>query len=427
MTLKKVFTVTLLVLIAIVAISYFKIFKSESALGTCVVLNLDDLENINFKDYKKVVVSANQIYEADIFKQFLQGENYRDAWHAKVEVPILMLDTLFGGVDVVKEGGGTQTMSLRLKSKDSLLLTLRSVNKNPSHHVPDVAKTLGLENIVYDGISGQHPYAATVVSNLAEALGILHTKPQVVFLPKQPTLGDTYNKDYGNRLFILEFENKGNSKWLNNSNSITIIDTDNLQKLKNDLPQQLQIDKDKLIRARLFDVIIGDWDRHAKQWGWVINKVNDSLLFAEPLPVDRDNAFFNVGGIVPSIIANKNVTPHLQSFENSINNMDGLVYDFDVYFLQQTRKEDFIQAAKYIQKTLKPRVIDNAFKSWNKDLRALNEEEIKNKIKARLDSIIPIAIEFKRILDKRPLLNKPLKGSSKSDTKGKLIQCFECQ
>src|SRR5690606_29291793 len=101
-----------------------------------------------------------------------------------------------GGLTIIKKGGGKQTQSLRLSNPDSIYYTLRSVAKNPDPLIPDFAKTLGIENIIIDGISAQHPYAAIVAAKMAESISILHTHPTLVFAPKQERLGK-YNADYG--------------------------------------------------------------------------------------------------------------------------------------------------------------------------------------------------------------------------------------
>src|SRR5690606_7973010 len=118
----------------------------------------------------------------------------------------------------------------------------------------------------------------------AESVGILHSFPKIVFVPKQSSLGD-YNEKYGNRLFLLEYETESKKNWTHYQNVVEIIDTDDLQELKLKHGKQLQLDQNALVRARLFDLVIGDWDRHAKQWGWVIQKQGDHLN-AIPLPVD---------------------------------------------------------------------------------------------------------------------------------------------
>src|SRR5690606_10519210 len=139
------------------------------------------------------------------------------------------------------------------------------------------------------------------VALLADAANILHTSPKVYFIPKQETLKE-YNENYGNKLFLFEHETESKTNWTSIENVSTIIETDDLQELKLERGDSLRIDEHALVRARLFDLIIGDWDRHAKQWGWVIKNEQNGQI-AIPLPADRDNAFFNVGGIIPNIIA----------------------------------------------------------------------------------------------------------------------------
>ena len=80
----------------------------------------------------------------------MQGSNYRDAWSEKVKFPIVFLDTLYGGMEIIKEGGGKQTHSLKLRAKNDILYTLRSVTKDPGKLIPEIAEDLGLENIIVD-------------------------------------------------------------------------------------------------------------------------------------------------------------------------------------------------------------------------------------------------------------------------------------
>src|SRR5690606_21175535 len=168
---------------------------------------------------------------------------------------------------------------------------------------------------------------------LAKYANVLSTHPKVVFIPKQETLGDTYNEKYGNRLFLLEYETESDTNWTALKDVQSIVETDDLQELKQELKDSVFIDERQLVRARLFDLIIGDWDRHAKQWGWVLQK-SDGGYKAIPLPGDRDNAFFRIDGVIPAIISNKNVEPLVRPFEKEIDYLPGLVYPFDIYFLK---------------------------------------------------------------------------------------------
>ena len=338
---------------------------------------------------------------------------------------MVYLDSLNGGLKIVKEGGGTQTHSLRLQSKDGILYSLRSINKDPESHVPDLAKKLGLENIIIDGISAQHPYGAVAAAYLSDLAGVLHTHPQPMFIPKQPFL-EEFNEKFGNRIFLLEYETKSEVNWTPYNNVVNIIETDDLQELKMQMGNGLFIDKQALVRARLFDLLIGDWDRHSKQWGWVLQESEQGYK-AIPLPGDRDIAFFKINGVIPAIISNKNITPMVRPFEKEIDHLSGLVYPFDVYFLRGTPEEIYIEEAKNLQQAFTEENIRGALKkAWAPSLYDLDGEEIITKMIQRKNDLQNYAIEFRKIIEARELITAPLKGSEDIKFSPRQLECFEC-
>lgn len=123
-------------------------------------------------------------------------------------VPIVFLDTLKGGLIIIEEGGGMQTHQLELRDSLGIRYTLRSLNKDPETLVPKVAEKLDLENIIIDGVSEQHPYAAIIVAKISNSSKRLHPNPTLVFIPKQTSL-KKFNEKFGNRLFFFEYESKG--------------------------------------------------------------------------------------------------------------------------------------------------------------------------------------------------------------------------
>lgn len=422
---KKIFWVILVIFLGLIILIYFSVSTTNKEFQKASIQDFDDLENIDFKEHDSVLVAASSLYKGNFLKGIMQGENYRDAWATPVKVPVVFLDSLFGGMEIVKEGGGTQTHSLRLKSEDGILYSLRSVNKDPSTHVPEFARTLGLQNIVIDAISASHPYAALVVAKLSDAAGVLHTNPKLVFIPKQDFLGENYNEKYGNRLFLLEYESEGEKNWTSYNDIVELVDTKHLQELKQKEGDQVSVDENAVVRARLFDLLIGDWDRHAKQWGWAIKKKNDNFI-AIPIAADRDNAFFNIDGLIPEIVSNKNIEPMVRPFKKEIDYLPGLVYPNDIYFLHFTPKEIYLEEAKNLQKLMTDEAIDEALKVWPKEIYELDGKEIASKIKARRDNLEEYAIEFYRIISEKELLTEPLKGSEDIEIDENLIKCFEC-
>lgn len=423
---KKVLGFVAILFILFILLIYWSVSSTDKKFETCTIHNLDDLEKTDFKKHDSVLIAASTLYKGDILKEIMQGDNYRKAWSTPVQVPIVFLDTLAGGLEIVKEGGGKQTHSLKLKNKDNILYTLRSVTKDPEKLIPGIAERLGLENIIIDGISAQHPYGALLAAELANIAGILHTHPKLVFVPKQERLSK-YNHKYGNRLYLLEFETESKENWTSLENVKGIIETKDLQELKKEYGEILHIDKSALIRARLFDMMIGDWDRHAEQWGWAImENENEKGMIAIPIAGDRDNAFFNPSGIVPGIITNKNIEPLVRPFEEEIDFLPGLVYPFDRYFLIDSSKELFVNEAINLQKAMTDEKIDKAFRVWPKAISKLDKEEIASKLKGRREHIVEYAEKFQELIEEKGKLSKPLKGSEDLNLNSSMLECFEC-
>ena len=421
---KKVLIIFLGVVIILIGLIYLSVSSSQKTFETCTISNLEELQRTNFRNHDSVLIAPSTLYEANLLKDLVQGSNYRDAWSEKVKFPIVFLDTLYGGMEIIKEGGGKQTHSLKLRSKNDIIYTLRSVTKDPEKIIPEIAEDLGLENIIVDGISAQHPYAAILAAELAQKLDILHTHPRMVFIPKQEVLDD-FNKKFGNRLFLLEYETESKGNWTSLKNVSEIIETKDLQKLKFESKAKILVDQDALIKVRLFDLLIGDWDRHAEQWGWVIQK-SDRGNVATPVAGDRDNAFFYISGLIPSIITNKNVEPLVRPFEKEIDHMPGLVYPFDRYFLSNTSEDMFIKQANELQKSLSDEIIANAFEAWPEQIRKLNEKEIGEKLKSRREKLQEYATQFFQQIQEQGKLSEALKGSEDLELSSSQLACFDC-
>lgn len=422
---KRIMYLLIFLLILFIGLVYISVSGNGTEENTAVILEPDNINNIDFKKHDSVLIAASSLYRGNFLKDAMQGENYRKAWSTPVMIPIVFLDTLLGGMTIIKEGGGSQTSSLKLKGANGVMYSLRSINKDPGSHIPDIARSLGLENIIVDAISASHPLGAVAAAKLAEEAGVLHTHPQPVFVPKQSFLGE-HNQKFGNRIYLFELETEGDVNPTPLSGVKKIVETDDLQEMKLELGKQLKVDKRAYIKSRLFDLLIGDWDRHAKQWGWVLVE-KDSVFWAHPLPGDRDNAFFKLEGIVPNIISHKYIEPMVRPFEKDIDFMPGLVYPIDRYILYDTPEELFAQEALSLQEDLTDEKIENALRAWPESIYELDAAEIAEKIAFRRDNLIAHALEFRKVIQKKGVLEEPLKGSEDLNLNPGLQKCFECE
>lgn len=413
---RKIFLAILVLFLLFLALTYWSVSTGPSEVVISKLIN--PKEKILARE--KIHVVASNHYQAKTWKRIMQGVNYREAWEAPVPAEVFLLDSFA----IIKEGGGNQSKSLKIKDSQGKVYSLRSINKDPDPLIPEVAKNLRLENVVVDGISAQHPYGAVLAASLANVVGVLHTHPKVVYVSRHKALGE-FSEKYGDRLFMLEYETEGEINWTPLDSVLEIVETNKLQEMKAGLHDGLEIDHQQLVRSRLFDLLIGDWDRHSRQWGWVLQKKEEKIV-AVPLPGDRDNAFFRIEGVIPTILTNRLVQPMVRPFEKDIDHMPGYVYPFDLYFLKEVPKEVFIEQANYIQNRLTDDKITQAIQDWPERLVELNGDEIAAKLKHRRDKLPKFAENFYEVIQKKEYLQKPLKGSEDLELSPHLLKCFDC-
>ncbi|HET9433909.1 MAG TPA: hypothetical protein VFO37_09150, partial [Chitinophagaceae bacterium] len=214
-----------------------------------------------------IITAAGQQYDRKQSYQKKWGEHYRKEWSTPVKFRIVKLDTLVGGLTPYESGGGRQSKSLRLRDKNGREYVLRSVDKSFGKALPEIYQGTFIESLINDQVTIGHPYAALTIPTLAEAAGIYHTNPEIIFIPEQPAL-DSFNKDFANQLYL--FEQRPDENWetaANFGNSKNIVGT---EKMFSELLEDNDHSVDQLayIRARLFDFLIGDWGRHEDQWRW---------------------------------------------------------------------------------------------------------------------------------------------------------------
>ena len=356
--------------------------------------------NVNYQG-QTVRVAASKQYNAGAAREFFLGENYRDTWKTEIDVPVFDLGTEQGGLKILQKGGGQQTLSLRLEDSKGKEFTLRSIEKFPEKAVPEMFRGTFAQDLVQDQISASHPYAALVIPSLAEAAGIYHTNPKVVYIPDDPRLG-LYRSTFANTLAL--FEERPAGDWSDADhfgNSKNIVNTSKvIEKLQKD--NENQVDQPFVAKSRLFDLWIGDWDRHDDQWRWASFKENKKELF-RPVPRDRDQAFFLNDGAVPKIWSRKWALPKFEGFDEEINWPSGLSFNaryFDRSFLNAIDEKTWTDAAADLQSKLTDEVIEKAIRQWPNEIYTLNGEKIIKTLKARRARLVEDAREHYKFLAK---------------------------
>lgn len=338
--------------------------------------------------------ASTKYYKNKLYKS-LWGQHYRSTWHTPVTMPKVNLDTMFGGLIPYKQGGSRQTKSIRVTDKKDHEYVFRSLDKTFSGALPEIAKGTFIEKIADDQVTVAHPYAALIVAPLADAANIFHASPRLVYVPKQPALKE-FNDATGDIAYL--FEQRPDENWSKEAdfgNSKNIVSSEKmLEKTLKDNDDF--VDQKAFVRARIFDMLIGDWGRHEDQWRWATYKDGKKTEYV-PIPRDRDNAFSIFDGFLLKRAIGLANAKHLQTFDDKIKNIR--TYNFparnlDRRFTNKLNKEEWMVEANYLKTQLTDAVIENAVKQMPPEVYPLTGPELIRKLKSRRDKIVDYAVDY---------------------------------
>ena len=352
--------------------------------------------NTNISAYTSASIYTDKETDVSGFHKFLWGDRYRTYYSTKVKAPNVMLDTLFGGLTPVRKGGGNQSKSLRLKDKNGTQYVMRALRKQALQYLQAVLfkdqyiegqfDDTATEKLILDVFTGSHPYAPFVIGDLADAIGVYHTNPVLYYVPKQSQLG-AYNDEFGDELYMIEehtSEGHGGKASFGFQNKLLSTD-DMMRKVHED--EDIIVDEKAYIKARLFDMLIGDWDRHQDQWRWIEFKENGKKIY-RPMPRDRDQAFSRMsdGALLSSAVKLIPTARLLRSYSDDLQDVKGInvePYPLDMEIITQSEKEVWSTQAKYIQDNVTDAIIEKAFLNMPKEVRDNTVEDIKKNIKSQ--------------------------------------------
>jgi hypothetical protein len=354
-----------------------------------------------YKD-STVTVAVNPTYaQHGKFHNWLLGEHYRREWATPVKFPVLDIKTAEGGLIPYKTGGGKQTASLKVRNEDGYYYTVRGIDKDPAAVLPENFRTGLAKAVLQDQISAQHPYASFVLPPLATAAGILHTNPRYVYIPNDPALGQ-YQQRFANTPAALEEDAKGSQDTdASLGFAKKLVSTDKmLENLLED--NDNQVDQSAFARSRLFDMWIGDWDRHEDQWRWAQRKTSDGDKVYTAVPEDRDIAFFKGDGVLPSLISKKFAVRNFQNFGYTYGDYKGLNQtglSNDRLYLSGVSREEWVKQAEIMKAQLTDEVIEKAFRDkWPAQIYAAHGAEIVAKLKSRRDLLPDVARKYSDVM-----------------------------
>ncbi|SFW60607.1 hypothetical protein [Cellulophaga fucicola] len=376
-----------------------------------------------FLKRKEASVYTKEATTKSGFYKGLWGEHYREYYSKYVNAKVVFLDTLMGGLTPVKRGGGQQSKSLRLEDSSGRQFVMRALKKSTIKflqanafqdvYIGDALDGTVVDKFLADFYTTSHPYTPFAIGDLADAIDVSHTNPVLYYIPKQNTLG-VYNDEFGDELYMIE-EHVGDTQVGAQSfgNPKKILSTaDVLQEINKS--GKSVVDEPSYIRARLFDMLLGDWDRHEDQWRWALFKNEDGTEYCKPIPRDRDQAFSKYDGSLISVLTR--IVPGLrkmQSYDEDLRSAKWFAtspYHLDLTLIDNSDWEEWEKQTKYIQTNITDDIIEKAFNAIPEEIKGETIEDIKIKLKGRRDNLMKIAREYYSYLNKFEVITGTQKG-----------------
>lgn len=357
----------------------------------CLILLASVSDCFGQADNDSTMKAASTLFKINGGRSFWMGSNYRKEWTTPIRVPILSFETEKGGLTPVKLGGGKQTRSLRIADPTGREYSLRSIQKFiTSKTLPADLQSEAAEDLIADGISASYPYAALSMPVLAEAAGVPYLKAKVFYLPDDPRLGE-FRKDFANLLVYFEERIPDSVKKGYDTEDV-------VEKLKDD--NDNSVDQQALLRARLLDMFVMDFDRHEGQWEWgAVDKEKGKSYY--PIPKDRDQAFYINQGVIPHIVQWPWLVPQLEGLKVKTRNIKRFNFaarNFDRAFLNALSEKDWTDAAARFLGQMTDTVIEKALAQQPREIQGISTDNIVHTLKERRKYFGPDFLEYYRFL-----------------------------
>jgi len=333
-----------------------------------------------------------QIYSGKrpgLTKKIVWGPLNTDMYYQDIKVPVMNLDDYYGGIRPTKKGGGNQTNSMRLENEAGNEFVLRSVIKDASRLNGGAFKGTFIVDLMNTVFTYTNPYAAYTIPAMADAVGILHANPKLVYVPKQPALGK-FNESFGDELYLFEERvEDSHTELASFGYPKKIVSTpdmlDDTQEKYNHL-----INQSEFLRARLFDILIGDWDRHEDQWRWSITK-DDDYTYYKAIPRDRDQPYTRLTGTAKTLLGN--TVPDLRqisTFKGKINSSRWLGWsarNIDRYCLSELTWKDWEKEIAHLKDNLNEEIFRTGISALPKNVYDENGDFMVNSLVERLSDL----------------------------------------
>jgi hypothetical protein len=366
--------------------------------------------------------------ETEISKSYfyisLWGQRYRQAYATPVAAPIVDLAKYEGGLHIVEPWGPKNPRALLLADAKGNNYVLRALRKNPTAYLNNGALKQEYEegeledtytaDFIDDVGTGAHPYISLVVGSLARDLEIPHTHPSLIYVPRNGALG-AFAQNYDGALYYIEKQIPSEMLSIDHTalNDTVVTTQKVLEQLRASASNK--IDETGYIRARIFDMLIGDWNRNESQWDWLSSSTNGITVYA-PISKNSDQAFSKMGDgpLMRLITYFSKKRRNLENYSGELVNPKWLnksAFTLDKALISNLDASFWDSEAKKLKLALTDEVVEKAFSRVPQELDAGISEEIILNLKQRREQLPQLVSAYVKLLSKLVII----KGTDKND------------
>lgn len=343
----------------------------------------------------------------------LWGTHYRKVYSIPVSVDAVTLKTLQGGVEVVDQADPFYGIYLK-NSQDNLFLMkplggatsfLESEFFQEMYNKKDFSGTY-MDQFIGDAYTIINPYTFMAADFMARKIG-LPTRNSHIYYMEGKVLNDT----------ILDGSSIRNKL-------VCLIDVPDVYTQKNilstkDLLRKLhesksnEVAQPEYIRSRLYDMLVGDWNKVPENWNWIAVHTPDSVRYL-PVVIDRNHAFTKVDGLLFKQMLRVLGLGFIINYDESpkdINKLNSLAYALDMAFASGSDESVWLKETRILQDSLTDKTIDDAFQTLPFAVRKVETDPIRQKLKLRRDTLDYIARKYFKLLQKTPVIT----GTNQAD------------
>ncbi|MDR2955722.1 MAG: hypothetical protein LBV43_11635 [Prevotella sp.] len=371
-------------------------------------------------------VYTGKYEEHKSFYNWMWGDHYRKLYYDSVTVKSVSFDSIFRSMSVRKQIPNLHALILQDKSSEFYMLKPLGGSSSfleskffTDFYRRDDFKDTYLDEFLQEAYTIIHPYIFTVSERLAKSAGLGIEEPSIFYMSGSNNKADTISerREVSDRLISIS--------QLSEVDTVTVIN--NIDSLMWELHENslATVDRKIYIKARLFDMLIGDWNKIPENWYWIPSYKGDSVIY-RPQSLDRSHAFSRVDGVFFKELLNMLGVGFITNYENrlkDIKKFNKLSYALDIALTQNSTIEDWVGQAQLLMEELTDEVIDNAFLKLPLEMQNEEAEEIKNNLKSRKLRLDNMASKYYLYTQKTPVItgtNRDEKYIVDEDGKGQL-------